>query len=150
MTCFPLGEVPPQAGIGVYFHHAEGVVGLFSLARKGGCKGFIIMAPLFIFEGAPATTLTAIGRVKPKNHQAAGLSNLGPTGPSTLTPSRACPQHHSLVMIFCKSGTVPAEASSTSSRWSKISFQYTSSAAVVSLPYNFCMTLRKQSSPLSS
>ena len=38
------------------------------------------------------------------------------------------------VIIFCRRGTAPAAASSTSSRWSKISFQYTSSAACVSSP----------------
>ena len=55
---------------------------------KPGCKGFIQTGAFYNLE-APTTTLSGIAAVKLKP-----LKNLRPSGPSTLTPDRACPQSH--------------------------------------------------------
>ena len=91
MTCFPLGEVPPQAGIGVHFHRPKG--GRFVFHRpQGRLFGFIQ-------TGAPSFSKGATPRPLPPERSDAPLLynpwHRGPSGPmDAICPSAAAGGHN--------------------------------------------------------
>ena len=85
----PPGETPPKAAEGVHFLAPQARLACFPSARQGGCKGFIILAPL-LFEGRPPQPSwpQAVSNFRPLRLQACQTSAQRAVNPHA---QRACP-----------------------------------------------------------
>ena len=134
MTCFPLGEVPPQAGIGVHFHRPKGGLFVFPSPARAVVKVLYKLAPLY-FQRAPTEAFP------PERSDATLLYNpwhRGPSGPmDAICPSAAQRQ--------APSGIQESTAPPTGIYWH--------SSHLLFLPRSFVsvrMTSGRQGSPATS